>query len=251
MILYEYPLHERIRTWLRLEDLFDKALFFIRAKDPRSHHAALLAVFELVDVTGRAEMKSELIQELERQKSTLEVLRSNPAVDATRLDEVLGRINQALADLYAMSGKIGQHVRDNEWLMIIKGRSCIPGGVCSFDLPSYHYWLNSAEADRSSDLTEWLSPLMPLKAAVDVVLNLLRKSGHASRYEATQGLFQLMLGGRTAHLIRIALDDGIRCAPEVSANKYALNVRFIVLEKSQKARTCEQDVPFELTFCNL
>ncbi len=114
MIRYEYPLHERIRTWLRLEDLFDKALFFVGEHDRRSHHAALLAVFELVDVTARAEMKSELIQELERQKSTLEGLRSNPAVDAARLDEILVRLNAALADLYAMSGKIGQHVRDNE-----------------------------------------------------------------------------------------------------------------------------------------
>lgn len=251
MILYEYPLHERIRTWLRLEDLFGKAQHFIRAQDARSHHAALQAIFELVDVTARAEMKSELIQELERQKSTLEVLRSNPAVDAARLDDVLAGINEALAELYAMTGKIGQHVRDNEWLMIIKGRSCIPGGVCSFDLPSYHYWLNTAPAGRRADLMEWLGPLLPLKTAVDVVLSLLRKSGHVSRYEATQGLFQLMLGGRTAHLIRIAVEDDMPCAPEVSANKYALNVRFIVLEKSQKVRTCEQDVPFELTFCNL
>jgi cell division protein ZapD len=251
VIRYEYPLHERIRTWLRLEDLFDKALFFVGEHDRRSHHAALLAVFELVDVTARAEMKSELIQELERQKSTLEGLRSNPAVDAARLDEILVRLNAALADLYAMSGKIGQHVRDNEWLMIIKGRSSIPGGVCSFDLPSYHYWLHAPEAARSADLMDWLKPLLPLKAAVDVVLRLLRESGHVSRHVAIQGVFQLMLGGRSAHLIRVTLEDGIHCAPEVSANKYAVNVRFIVLEKSQKPRTCDKDVTFELTFCNL
>ncbi len=251
MIVYEYPLHERIRTWLRLEDLFGKADAFIQAQDGRSHHAALLAVFELVDVTARADMKSELIQELERQKTNLDALHSNPAVDATRLDEVLSRIVQALADLYAMSGKIGQHVRDNEWLMIIKGRSCIPGGVCSFDLPSYHYWLNGSSEARAADLREWLGPLLPLKAAVILVLDLLRKSGHALHYTAGQGLFQLMLGGRTAHLVRVMLDEGIPCAPEVSANKYALSIRFITLDKSQKPRTCEQDIPFDLLFCSL
>lgn len=251
MITYEYPLNERIRTWLRLEDLFGKALFFIKAEDTRSHHAALLAIFELVDVTARAEMKSELIQELERQKSGLEALRSNPAVDGKRLDAVLARINTALSDLYLMTGKIGQHVRDSEWLMIIKGRSCIPGGVCSFDLPSYHYWLNSRTSGRRQDLMEWLQPLLPLKTAVDVVLNLLRESGQISHHVANHGQFQLMLGGRSAHLVRINLEDDMTCAPEVSANKYALNVRFLVLEKSQKPRTCDQDVPFELVFCNL
>jgi cell division protein ZapD len=251
VIQYEYPLNERIRTWLRLEELFGKALFFIRSEDARAHHAGLLAIFELVDVTARAEMKSELIHELERQKGALEALRSNPAVDGKRLELVVKRINGALTELYAMTGKIGQHVRDNEWLLGIKGRSTIPGGVCSFDLPSYHYWLNEPGEDRTRDLMEWLNPLLPLKRGVDVVLGLLRDSGHVSRHVASQGLFQLMLGGRAAHMIRIGLADEICCAPEASANKYALNVRFTLLDKSQKPRTCEQDIPFELSFCSL
>lgn len=247
--VYEFPLNERIRTWLRLEDLFGKALYFVRGGDARAHHAALLALFELTDVTGRPEMKSELIQELDRQKTSLEDLRSNPAVDGDRLDAVLGRITTALAGLHAMSGKIGQHVRDNEWLAGIKGRAGIPGGTCSFDLPAYHYWLNLPEADRGDDLMEWLGPLLPLNNAVDVVLRLLRDSGQRSRHSASQGLFQLMLGGRGAHLLRLSLDSA--CAPEVSANKYAVNIRFLIPDQSQKPRPCDRDIDFELTFCNL
>jgi len=247
--VYEFPLSERIRTWLRLEDLFDKALFFIRADDPRSHHAALLGIFEIVDVTTRSEMKSELIQELDRQKSSLEALRANPAVDSVRLHEILARITSALAEVHAMTGKIGQHVRDNEWLAGIKGRAGIPGGACSFDLPVYHYWLSQSATMRNADLMGWLVPLLPLKTAVDVVLRILRDSGHVSQHTALQGMFQLMLGGRTAHLLRVALDAP--CAPEVSANKYALNIRLLTPDTAQKPRPCEQDVVFELTFCSL
>ncbi len=249
MTVYEFPLNERIRTWLRLEDLFDKALFFARAEDVRSHHAGMLALFEIVDVTTRSELKSELIQELERQKNGLESLRSNPAVDSKRLDQVLSRIAAALADLHAMTGKMGQHVRDNEWLAGIKGRAGIPGGTCSFDLPVYHYWLNQAPTARTADLMEWLGPLLPLKGAVDIVLRILRDSGHVSEHTAVQGTFQLMLAGRTAHLLRIATDAS--CAPEVSANKYAVNVRFLVPDTVLKPRPCDQDIVFELTFCNL
>ncbi len=249
MTVYEFPLSERIRTWLRLEDLFDKALFFIRADDARSHHAALLGIFEIVDVTTRSEMKSELIQELDRQKSSLEALRANPAVDSVRLHEILARITSALAEVHAMTGKIGQHVRDNEWLAGIKGRAGIPGGACSFDLPVYHYWLSQSASMRNADLMGWLRPLLPLKTAVDVVLRILRDSGHVSQHTAVQGMFQLMLGGRTAHLLRVALDAS--CAPEVSANKYALNIRLLSPDTVQKPRPCEQDVVFELTFCSL
>lgn len=249
MTVYEFPLNERIRTWLRLEDLFDKALFFSREEDARSHHAALLGIFEIVDVTTRSELKSELIQELDRQKTGLEILRCNPAVDADRLGKVLGEIGAALSDLHAMTGKIGQHVRDNEWLAGIKGRAGIPGGTCSFDLPVYHFWLNQAPGRRNADLMTWLGPLLPLKSAVDVVLRILRESGHVSQHTAVQGLFQLMLSGRTAHLLRVALDAP--CAPEVSANKYALNIRLLAPDTVLKPRLCDRDVVFELTFCNL
>jgi cell division protein ZapD len=251
LILYEYPLHERIRTWLRLEDLFDKALFFIRAHDQRSHHAALLAIFELIDVMARQELKSELLQELERQRVTLDGLRSHAAVDHARLDEILGRVSTASAELHAMSRKLGQDVRENEWLMGIKSRAGIPGGVCSFDLPSYHYWLNASTEERRHDLLEWLAPSMPVRTSVEVVLTLLREGGNISRQMATAGFFQLMLGGRNAHLLRVGVDSALPCAPEASANKYAVNLRFTVVDKNQRPRTCEQDVPFELTYCSL
>lgn len=249
MTIFEFPLNERIRTWLRLEELFGKAMFFIEGQDARMHHGGMLAIFEIVDVTARSELKNELIQELERQKIGLEALRHNPAVNVKRLNEVLVAIDKALSGLLAMVGKLGQHVRDNEWLSSIKGRAGIPGGTCSFDLPVYHFWLSQPAEDRKDDLSTWLSPMLPIKHAVDVVLSILREGGHVSRHTAVHGLFQLMLAGRSAHLLRIALDAA--CAPEVSANKYAVNVRFLVPDTVQKPKLCDRDVEFELTFCNL
>jgi len=247
--VYEFPLNERIRTWLRLEDLFGKAGYFMELGGARGHHAALLAVFEIVDITTRSELRNELIQELDRQKTVLESLRKNPAVDGQRLDAVLLKISDVLAQLLAMTGKMGQHVRDNEWLASIKGRAAIPGGTCSFDLPVYHFWLNQADAARQADISSWLNPMYPIRNAVEVVLRLLRDGGQVSNHQAVQGSFQLMLAGRTAHMLRVRLEEP--CAPEVSANKYAVNIRFLVPDTQQKPRICEQDLDFELTFCNL
>jgi cell division FtsZ-interacting protein ZapD len=41
--------------------------------------------------------------------------------------------------------------------------------------------------------------------------------------------------------------------PEISANKYVLNIRFLAQhdEEPRSQRTAEADIPFELTFCNL
>ena len=78
MISYEYPLSERVRTLLRLEDLYDRVDFFLSKNDPQEHHIVLLSIFEIMEVSGRADLKSDLLHELERQKQSLEALRENP-----------------------------------------------------------------------------------------------------------------------------------------------------------------------------
>ena len=140
MISYEFPLNERIRTLLRLEDLFARFAYFVAKTDAHDHHAALLVLFEIVDVASRADLKSDLIQELERQKQLLEALRNNPQIAEDALESVLQEIEQTSAKLLEMVGRFGQYLRENDWLMAIKQRTSIPGGVCEFDVPSYYFW---------------------------------------------------------------------------------------------------------------
>ncbi len=73
---------------------------------------------------------------------------------------------QVNAHLLAQAGKVGTHLRDNEWLMAIKQRAAIPGGVCEFDLPAYHYWLNQDPATRRRDLAGWIEPFEPIRAGL-------------------------------------------------------------------------------------
>lgn len=251
MVLYEYPLNERIRTFLRLEDLFDRSLYFSSKFDSLDHHVALVTIFEIIDVAGRSELKSDLYQEIERQRTSLEALRGNPAVAADRLDEVLATVAAASRGLTGMSGKIGQHIRDNDWLMGIKQRTSIPGGACEFDLPSYHYWLSQDSDARRRRLSEWLVPLLPLREAVHVMLRLLRETGKASAQVAQNGMFQQMLAGRVAQMLSLQISEQLPCVPEISANKYALNIRFTTPGVDQRPKTFEQDVEFELCYYNL
>jgi len=250
VISYEFPLNERIRTLLRMEALYERVHFFSGKDQPLEHHAALLSLFEILDVAGRADLKSEMMQELERQKQTLSALRSNPAISEQALASVLADIDGAVSDLFQTSGKTGQELRENDWLMGIKQRTAIPGGVCEFDLPSYHYWLHQRPETRRHDLEAWLAPFLAMQEGVGIILRILRESGRTTQQLATLGVYQQMMGGRVAQLIRLRLDDRYDCVPEVSANKYALNVRFTLAGDIQR-RVVQSDVPFELTFCNL
>ncbi|HEX3060288.1 MAG TPA: cell division protein ZapD [Usitatibacter sp.] len=251
MITYEYPLNERIRTLLRLEDLYDRVSFFLGEQDPHGHHACLTGMFEILEVASRADLKSDLLQELDRQRTFLEALRSNPAISEEKLNGVLKEIASAFADLHATSGKTGQGLRENEWLMAIKQRVGIPGGTSEFDLPSYHHWLHHPASRRRADLEGWLKQLLPVHAALAIVLRVLRESGRSASLIAFQGVYQQTPAERPAQMLRLSLADELACVPEISANKYALNVRFLLPEGVQKTRVYDHDVPFELAFCNL
>ncbi|MCC7485876.1 MAG: cell division protein ZapD [Burkholderiales bacterium] len=251
MISYEYPLSERVRTLLRLEDLFERVDYFLRKVDPQEHHVALLSIFEILEVSGRADLKSDLLQELERQKQALEALRENPEVSEEALDNVLWQIDQASSRLYQASGKVGQELRENEWLMSIRQRTSIPGGACEFDLPSYHYWLQQGPELHRQDLQSWLAPFLPIRDSITIVLRLLRESGKTTSQTAYQGVFQQMMAGRMAQMLRIRLGREYHCVPEISANKHALNIRFTTQEGMNRPKVSDSNVEFELTFCNL
>ena len=249
---YDYPFNERIRTLLRVEDLFAKVLHNVAAGHEYHHHCALLTLLQILDVVDRSELKSELLQELDRQKNAMHLLVGNPAIVADALQATLNDIDIASNALRLETTKLGQILRANEWLMSIKQRAGIPGGVCEFDVPSYHYWLGLGEERRTRDLESWLQPLIPMQQAIIIILRILRGSGATTPLVAVNGAYQKMLSGaKPAQMLKIEVDDNISCFPEVRANKYAINIRFNSLDCTQKPQKCEDDVQFSLTLCNL
>ncbi len=252
MIHYEFPLNEKVRTWLRLEDLFARMTHFVLQDDAVDHHEALTTLFEILEASGRADLKSALLQELELQKRNLTQRADNdPILSGHNIEETLQELEHVTTDLLAMLGKIGQHLRKNEWLMVIKQRASMPGGTCEFDLPSYHYWLQQPSAVRRADLEAWLSPLLPIQEGIRIALRMLRASGHTLNFVARNGNFQQMQGGRNTQMLRLALPRALPCVPEVGANRYAINIRFLHADYLAKSTVFAQDVSFHLTFCEL
>ena len=252
MISFEFPIVERVRILLRLEELFRRLTHFSNADGADEHHVALQTLFDMAELGARGDLKSELIQDLERQRYALEALRDNPAIAEGALEAVLSEIESAMTRQLEFTGKFGHELRDNEWLMNIKQRTAIAGGACQFDLPSYYFWQKQSAEVRRADLQRWSAPLLATCDAVGVLLKLLRDSGKSNTFTARHGAFQQMSGGKVVHLIRITLDASLGLVPEVSANKYAVNVRFIEpTTHSARSRAATADVPFTLAFCKL
>ena len=151
MVLYEYPFNESIRTMLRLEHLFDRLGQLIPRDAAVDHHFALATVFEIMDVAARADLKADLLKELDRHRNVLQGYRGNPQISEAALDEAIARIDRAFDGLNQHAGKAGHALTSNEWLMGIRSRIGIPGGTCEFDLPGYYAWQQHSADRRRHD----------------------------------------------------------------------------------------------------
>lgn len=249
---YEFPFNERIRTLLRLEDLFKKVLFHVKAIDEYNHHYALILLLQMLDLIERTDIKLDIVHELDRQIVCMQNLLGNPNIATDVLTKTLAETQASAAKLRTESSKIGQSLRDNEWLMGIKKRTSIPGGVCQFDLPSYHYWLNQTPEKRNNDFDIWLHQLLPMYECIKIILHILRASGIEKSYQAKQGVYEKMLTGtKPMQLLQIEVLGNCPYFPGISANKYAINVHFYNIDFNNKSTRCDDDIDFKMILCNL
>ena len=251
MILYEYPFNERIRTYLRLEHLFRRLIELMRRESALDHHYALATIFEVMDVGSRADLKSDVLKDLEKQKQVFNNYRGNPSISEDALDEVIAELDECFVALNSLPGKAGQALTESDWLMSVRSRMAIPGGTCEFDLPAYYAWQNAAYPSRQEDLNRWSATLMPLANAIYLLLKILRESGVAQKVVANQGQFQQNLPqGKPFQLLRMRIDSKFGLIPEISGNRLIVLIRLMRQEAGDRLHACTDDASFELTLCS-
>lgn len=250
MILYEYPFNERIRTYLRLEQLFRRLGELVPREHPLDHHYAIQTIFEIMDVASRADMKSDVLKDIDRQKAQLNSYRGNPAISEQALDEVIAQLDDCFSQLNQLTGKTGQSLTENDWLMSIRSRIGIPGGTCEFDLPAYFNWQHHAPEQRQADLERWIAPLSPLAESIVLLLKMLRDSGSPQKVVAPAGQYQQNLPqGRTFQLLRLRIDPQAGWIPEISGNRLMMSVRLMRHGDDDRLHAAQEDAAFELTLC--
>ncbi len=250
MILYEYPFNERIRTYLRLQQLFNRLGQLMARTEAVDHHFALTTLFEIIEVASRSELKSDVLKDLERQKQLYNSYRGNPAISEKALDGLIAQLDEHFESLKQISGKVGQSLSDNDFLMALRSRAVIPGGTCEFDLPAYYAWQHHEASERASDLTLWVAPFAPLAQAIQLLLQMLRESGSSQKVMATAGQLQQNLPqGRTFQLLRLKIDPALGITPEISCNRLLVVIRMMRQQSDGKLVVTTDDVPFEMSLC--
>lgn len=249
--VYEQPLNERMRTFLRLDFLYQQALYHEEREDSWSTRAAMNSLLEILAITARGDIRSEVLKDLERQMAVMQDYTTRPGVDTSRLKAVLSNLTRLRTELNSVGALFMQKLRDSEFLNSIKHRSTIPGGTCEFDLPDYRHWLDQPFASRSKAFGEWMATIRPLCDAVTELLWLTREAARPRPEVAVAGNFQIAFErDNPCQLLRIALPAGTPLFPEISGSHHRCSIRFLTWNDlgSRPIQTAE-DVQFQLTVC--
>jgi len=250
-IVYEQPLNERTRTFMRLEYLFRQASHHLERNSEWDSRATLNCILEIVDIFGNTNLKSEVIKELERHSANLKRLGQNPAVDPGQLALLLDKINSHIDSMHGINGQIASELKSSEFLTSIRQRNAIPGGTCDFDLPAFHYWLQQPALLRKQDLVRWLGNFDAIGQSIQLILSMTRDSKPLQPALARHGLYQRTLDpNQPCQLIRIALPVGLPCFAELSGGRHRFTARFLQFSAAEeRARQTDQDIEFELACC--
>ena len=250
-LIFEQPLNERMRTFLRLDFLYSQALYHNESASQWGTRAAVTSLIDILAIITRSDVRSDALKELERQLTLLGEFQSKPGVDTNRLKTLIANLTRLRSELLNAGVANLQPLRDSDFLNAVKHRSSIPGGTCEFDLPDYLYWLSQPDEARSRAFNQWLTVLRPLCDAVSELIWLTRQNGRTRQESAQGGNFTITFDRENPlQLLRIALPASMGLYPEVSGSHHRCNMRFLNWKGvSDRAIQADSDVKFLLTCC--
>jgi len=251
LLVFEQPLNERMRTFLRLDFLYNQALYHNEMASQWGSRAAMASLIDILAITTRGDVRSDVLKELEGHSSSLNEFESRPGVDAQRLKTLITNLARLRADLMGAGTAFLQPLRDSEFLNSVKHRTAIPGGTCEFDLPDYYFWLSQPDEERIRTFSQWLGLLRPLCDAVAELLWLTRQNGHARAEIARGGTYNIAFDrDHPLQLLRISLPASAGLYPEISGSHHRCNVRFLTWHGlTSRPTQTEEDVAFTLSCC--
>jgi len=254
--IFEQPLSERYRLFLRVEQLFMRLDHHVAGENMWDTHAALQAMLELLQTVTRGDSKRELIKELDRQRNALSRFDDQPAVDRARLGTVLHELQRLIDTLHAKTGTLGQELRSKELITQLQQRATTGGYPGVIELPSYQQWLSRPASERRRMLESWLEPLDAARRGTDRCLQLAREAADWQEHEAQSGFHEQTLeAGPPMQLLRVRLDQSARdrtCFPEISAGRQRFTIRFFEQrDPGQRPVQTRERVRFELACCGV
>ena len=244
-VAYEYPLLERVRTYLRLEHIL-QALQPSTPVTRQNYTRYFSALFAILDLCERSDVRTDVQKDLDRRKGQLKVWAEHPDVNQEQLQQTMQRVAAALQAIQPIT-RVGSNLKQDRLLTAIRQRFAMPGGTCNFDVPQLHFWLHQPQEVRDADTARWWQELDILVQGLMLELELMRGQARFQPTVAPNGLLQESTEPLSLLRIRVAAD--LPAYPVISGHKQRFSIRFLRYEPINGKASYDDAVNFELALC--
>ncbi|QYJ89619.1 cell division protein ZapD [Shewanella halotolerans] len=240
-LIYEQPLNEKTRSYLRLEYLANQ----VRSNLDQDHqHRCFYPLFSLCELTERCDYRSEIIKDIDKQLINLKKWQHLPHIDEQQVEGYIDQMQEARIKLIRCE-RPGQKLKQDRFLSALRQRFGMPGACCNFDLPQLHYWLAKPWEVRQQEYKNWTEHFECLLTPIKLLLELTRKTTVYNPATATAGFYQ---GSSTQalSLIRVKIDPAQGCYPTISGNRNRYAIHFVLFDQQKHS---DRSIDFMLATC--
>jgi len=221
---YEFPLNERIRKFLRIEEIFKKMEAQMSVKKEFSEFSCFNTFFDIMATASRADLKVELIQEIEKQR-----LKLKSKIRTKKNIKTITDLNRIRIKLEKIKVVTGFNFGGDKFLHELKTRSDSPYGIVTTDFPEFQFWLQKTSfVERKTYFKNKVSDFASIRVAITYLMELLRSNVEVKSMETKTGTIQYKLNPLLRNdLVIIILPSSSKCFPSISSNNFAVNVHFL------------------------
>ena len=248
-IIYEQPVTENVRNFLKCEYLCEKFNCSLKQDDIWSIKSSINTLIEMSDFIFRINIKMELLKELERNIVYLNYLKDNRGIDLNKYDEFFSQIHNHMEVLNNSDSNPSKSISDNDFLMQIKSKCHIPAGNNFFDMPAYLNFLSSNKSLIIKNINNWYSPFNIIFLTSNLILDIKRTISKFENISVADSYFEMKLDKSIKiDLIRIKLENNINIYPDISVSAQNINILFKTsYGKNRLSKVIDESLDFGLS----
>ena len=248
-IIYEQPISENVRNFLKCEYLNEKFNCSLKKDDIWSIKSSINTLIEMSDFIFRINIKMELLKEFERNVFFLNYLNENDDIELNIYDDFYNKIKVHMEALNNIDNNPSKSINENDFLMQIKSKCHIPAGNNFFDMPAYLNFLSSNKSLIIENINNWYLPFDIIFLTSNLILDIKRTISKFENISITDSYFEMKLDKSIKiDLIRVKLENNINIYPNISVSTQNINILFKTsYGKNRLSKVIDESLDFGLS----
>ena len=248
--IYELPLNERLRTFMRIEFLYSRLKYFASNLDNNWNTRTVIhTLLEVYSILSRTDVRREVLADLDRYIMQMQRFQSAPDADNNMVNDILEDLDSIKNQVVNIGTDYLIRLREDEFIASLLHRHTLPGGKAEFDMPKYKFFLESDKKSVSIQINEWIDVIKPICEGIDKLMWIIRESNEPISTVAVEGQYNHQIEKRTQiSLVRIIINEK-NIYPEISGGRHLIAVRFYSYDKNNEYTQFPDNVNFKISLC--